>query len=256
MPLHHQSNIERIVFSIDKVRRERPHIHCITNYVAQSFTANVLLAIGALPSMTTAISEIEDFVRISRGVLINLGTINAQQKQSIKNAAYIAQKLSKPWALDPVFVEVSHERFQLARYLIAHSPTIIRLNAKEFEAVTGEPCTDLSVQEQASLNNTIFAVTGLEDRIANNHSMLRLGNGTATMERVTAVGCALTAVLIAVASVETDYKLAAVAGITWLNIAGEIAAETSEGPGSFSVALIDKLATVNESQIRDRIKIL
>ena len=39
---------------LERVRRTAPRVHCITNAVAQHFTANVLLALGAVPSMTIA----------------------------------------------------------------------------------------------------------------------------------------------------------------------------------------------------------
>ena len=35
-----------------RLRARRPRVHCITNSVAQTFTANVLLAVGCVPSMT------------------------------------------------------------------------------------------------------------------------------------------------------------------------------------------------------------
>ena len=38
---------------VERFRAVRPHVHCITNSVAQHFTANVLLAAGATPSMTS-----------------------------------------------------------------------------------------------------------------------------------------------------------------------------------------------------------
>ena len=36
-----------------RLRETAPRVHCITNSVAQNFTANMLLAAGAIPSMTT-----------------------------------------------------------------------------------------------------------------------------------------------------------------------------------------------------------
>ena len=44
------------------LRERKPKVHVITNSVVQGFTANVLLAAGAVPSMTTAAAEIADFV--------------------------------------------------------------------------------------------------------------------------------------------------------------------------------------------------
>jgi len=47
---------------LDRLRQRRPRVHCITNAVAQNFTANMLLAAGAVPSMTIAPKEIRAFV--------------------------------------------------------------------------------------------------------------------------------------------------------------------------------------------------
>ena len=34
---------------VERLRQRRPRVHCITNPVAQTFSANVLLAGGAIP---------------------------------------------------------------------------------------------------------------------------------------------------------------------------------------------------------------
>jgi hydroxyethylthiazole kinase len=49
----------------------RPRVHCITNSVAQNFTANVLLAVGAVPSMTVAPDEIAEFVARADALLMD-----------------------------------------------------------------------------------------------------------------------------------------------------------------------------------------
>ena len=43
---------------LERLRERRPRVHCITNAVAQNFTANMLLAAGAVPSMTIAPKEV------------------------------------------------------------------------------------------------------------------------------------------------------------------------------------------------------
>src|SRR6266511_4020050 len=45
------------------LRERKPLIHQITNYVVMNETANVTLAIGALPVMAHAIEEVEDPLR-------------------------------------------------------------------------------------------------------------------------------------------------------------------------------------------------
>ena len=47
---------------LDRLRARGPRVHCITNDVAQNFTANVLLAAGCVPSMTLSREEIAGFV--------------------------------------------------------------------------------------------------------------------------------------------------------------------------------------------------
>ena len=47
---------------LDRLRTQRPAVHCITNTVAQNFTANFLLAAGCVPSMTLSSEEIAAFV--------------------------------------------------------------------------------------------------------------------------------------------------------------------------------------------------
>ena len=47
---------------LSRLRGKSPRVHCITNSVAQNFTANALLALGAVPSMTLSGEEIGAFV--------------------------------------------------------------------------------------------------------------------------------------------------------------------------------------------------
>src|SRR5215467_6943708 len=59
-----------------RLRVRRARVHCITNTVAQNFTANALLAAGCLPSMTVSAEEVGYFVSGAQGLLVNLGTFD------------------------------------------------------------------------------------------------------------------------------------------------------------------------------------
>src|SRR5947207_204126 len=48
-----------------RLRARAPRVHCITNSVAQTLTANTLLAVGAIPSMTLAADEIGGVVALA-----------------------------------------------------------------------------------------------------------------------------------------------------------------------------------------------
>jgi len=88
-----------------RLRARSPRIHCITNAVAQNFTANVLLAAGCIPSMTLSPEEIGAFVAGAQGLLVNLGTFDAERREATKIAVDAAVRAKLPWVLDPVFVD-------------------------------------------------------------------------------------------------------------------------------------------------------
>ena len=77
---------------IERVRAHSPRVHCITNAVAQNFTANVLLAAGARPSMTIAPEEVGSFVASADALLVNLGTFDAARREATDTALEVASE--------------------------------------------------------------------------------------------------------------------------------------------------------------------
>src|SRR5262245_34925464 len=117
-----------------RIRARRPRVHCITNSVAQNYTANMLLAAGAVPSMTTDPAEIREVVASADAVLVNLGTLDAVRQEAIK-AALEAAAGKMPWVLDPVFVDRALSRAAFALELAVRRPSVMRLNDAEFSAL-------------------------------------------------------------------------------------------------------------------------
>jgi len=244
--------VDKSLRAIATMRENRPRVHCITNTVAQHFTANVLLACGAVPSMTIAPEEIEGFVSQSDAVLINLGTMDISRTYSAKKAVEIALKQNKPFVLDPVFVQASEPRLNLAKELMKESPTIVRANLKEGEALFGEGFAKGNIQEIADEHSCCIAITGERDVIVDSSGNVSITNGSPLMAQVTAMGCALTALMAALASIEENRVAAATAALLWFNIAGELAAEKSSGPGTFVPHFLDALSRMNEEMIAKR----
>lgn len=58
----------------------------ITNTVVTTQSANVTLALGASPIMTTEPQEMEDISRISDALLVNIGTMRSDTKESMVKA--------------------------------------------------------------------------------------------------------------------------------------------------------------------------
>lgn len=241
---------ETVFDLLEKVRGKAPRVHAITNSVAQHFTANVLLAIGAIPSMTLAPEEVAGFAAGADALLINLGTLDETRRQAIPVAIEAAKAAGRPISIDPVFVERSPIRCAYARDLLRLKPDLVRLNEAEqaalFETRQGV--------ENLIADGTVLAVTGEEDRIESGQEDFRLRNGHPLMARVTATGCAGGAVLAAFASVEPDMALAAAAGLSVFNIAGEMAAVEAGGPGSLVPELLDALYTMTSRDIEVRLK--
>src|SRR5688500_1240281 len=119
-----------------RLRERSPRVHCITNAVAQAFTANVLLAVGAIPSMTLSPDEIRPFVAGADALLVNLGTFDAERRDAVAAALEAVGAIGRPWVLDPVFVERSQPRADYARSLLTSQPRAIRLNAPELAALS------------------------------------------------------------------------------------------------------------------------
>src|SRR3954469_13657825 len=128
---------------LERLRERRPRVHCITNAVAQAFTANMLLAVGAVPSMTIALKEIKAFAARADAVLVNLGTFDPERQKASLAAIGVANKRNIPWVLDPVFIDRSPPRAAFAKSLLAKKPRALRLNAAEFAALAGgKPSAD------------------------------------------------------------------------------------------------------------------
>src|SRR5215831_14277753 len=122
---------------IERVRAHSPRVHCITNAVAQNFTANVLLAAGARPSMTISPAEIGPFVASADALLVNLGTFDAARREATDTAIEVAAEESLPWVLDPVLIDRSPPRATYAADLMTRGPRAVRLNGAEFAALAG-----------------------------------------------------------------------------------------------------------------------
>jgi len=238
-----------------RLRARAPRIHCITNAVAQNFTANVLLAAGCVPSMTLSPEEIGAFVAGAQGLLVNLGTFDAERREATDIAVGTATQKKLPWVLDPVFIERAPPRTAFARELIGRSPVAVRLNHAEFSALGGGTMTRENAIAYARAKHTVVALSGETDLITDGERVAAVANGHALMAKVTAMGCAGSALVTACLAVEPDAFRATVAALVIIGVAGELAAEQSTGPGSFAIAIIDALHNLDGPPLVARAKV-
>jgi hydroxyethylthiazole kinase len=238
-----------------RVRERRPRVHCITNAVAQNFTANMLLAAGAVPSMTITPDEVVDFVAGAAALLVNLGTLDPQRRAAIDIAVETAIDEGVPWVLDPVFVDRSPPRSDYAGALVQRKPSVIRLNRAEFRALAGFDAEGGALAGYAVDNLTAVGLTGEIDFVTDGTRLAVIENGHALMGRVTAMGCAGSALIAACLAVENDAWAATTAALITLGVAGEVAAAAAQGPGSFAAAILDALYALDGATLIDRARV-
>lgn len=246
---------KQIADCVAKFRARRPHVHCITNSVAQHFIANVLLATGATPSMTINAGEVADFVGMADALLINLGTMDEQRGEAIEIAVDTAVQLGTPWALDPVFVDGSPFRLEQAKTLLEKRPSLVRCNASELKALFGIEADTGKTCECAIELETTIALTGLSDTICNRQGVLCVDNGSPQMANITAMGCALTAVMAGFMSLDDDPLLLATSAVAFFALVGDVAEQNSIGPGSFVPAFLDALHNLTVGEIASGVRL-
>ena len=230
---------------LERIRARAPRVHCITNAVAQNFSANMLLAIGAIPSMTIAPEEVGPFAARADALLVNLGTFDAERRAAADLAIDAVMGEGKPWVLDPVFIERSPPRTAYAKSLLAKHPRAVRLNRPEFGALAGGEADEGTLATFAAAHDTALGLTGQIDIVADRARSVSISNGDPLMAKVTAMGCAGSALVGACLAVEKDAWIAMASGLLILGVAGEIAAKEAKGPGSLAVGILDALHTLD-----------
>ena len=266
MKSNSQLSAQDLWADIATVRQNKPLVHCITNLVVTNFTANVLLACGAAPVMAHAHEEVQDMAGIAQGLLLNIGTLDPYWVQSMKLAFAAAQKRGIPVVIDPVGAGATSYRNQALEELLQQGmPAVVRGNASEVMSMAHVAITSRGVESSANVNDALGAAQALAARtqgtvcvsgevdhilhVDGRHASLH--NGHEWLTRITGVGCALTALIAAVCSVQPDHWRATITGMAWMGIAGEIAFDKTQhaGIGSMAVALLDALQQLSERQL-------
>lgn len=246
---------------LEQLRQATPLIHNITNYVAMNSMANILLAVGASPAMVHATEEMAEFAAIADALTINIGTLSADWLGAMQQAARSAREHDKPWVLDPVAVGATRFRRDAGALLIAERPSVIRGNASEILALaqlsnsgagaddrgrgvdstaSSDAATTAAI-ELARTTSAIVAVTGVTDLVTDGQRLARIPGGHPLMPRVTTLGCSLTGVVAAFVATGDDALLATCAALNCYAIAGSMAGDRANGPGSFASAFLDAL---------------
>lgn len=261
-------SIDAIAAALTELRARRPLIQNITNYVAMTISANVLLALRASPAMVHSVEEVGDFVAISDALVINIGTLSPPWVQAMSQAAERANAMSKPWVLDPVGCGATAYRTRVSAELAALGPCIIRGNASEILSLAGAAGagpkgvdsaagSDDAIAAAGALSRSsgaVVAVTGATDYVTDGARLVGIDSGHAMMPLSTALGCSLSAVTAAFAVVAPPL-VAASAALAVFGAAGAEAAERCRGPGHLPAELCDALYLLDRDGLGRRAKV-
>jgi hydroxyethylthiazole kinase len=261
--------VDRIYEIFEKVRRQAPLVHHITNWVTIGDCANIVKAFGASPVMAHALQETADMANIADAVVINIGTLDLSIFEAMKSAAAAANKKGIPVIIDAVGVGATKFRNDKIKELLQYKIAVIKGNASEIAACaginvttkgvdSGNVCADMIniAKNFAVKHECAVAVTGKEDICANGTDVFIVKNGTPMMSHVVGTGCMAGSVIGAFCAVEKDYLFACVSGLVCFEIAAENADTTSEGPGTFKMKLFDKISTLSDISINKMKKVV
>ncbi|KHE72574.1 hydroxyethylthiazole kinase [Halobacillus sp. BBL2006] len=250
---------------IKEVRRTQPLIHNITNAVVMNFSANGLLAFGGSPIMANAKDDVADVAWLSKGLLINIGTLTDGQVESMVRAGKAANEVNIPVVLDPVGVAATKFRTQSFQHILKEvRPAAIKGNEGELGHLVGIEVETKGVESIGTGNGeeiarkvaekykTTAVLTGKVDVISDGSEIVTNTTGHPMLAKVTGAGCLLGSILAATLSVSGSVMDKSLAALEFYGLAAERAAAnpTVHGPGTFVPAFIDALA-MEESKLEE-----
>ncbi|MDD2439357.1 MAG: hydroxyethylthiazole kinase [Methanosarcinaceae archaeon] len=252
--------------SLKKIRETKPLVHHITNWVTIYDCANLTRAFGALPVMAHAPEESADMTKISAALVLNIGTLTLDIIESMLLSATAANEKEIPVVLDAVGVGATKFRDEMAaKILESVRIDVIKGNYSEIARLAGENARTKGVEatsiaadpvelakELAKSKGCTVVMTGKEDIISDGEKTFLVRNGHELMGSIVGTGCMAASIIASFAAVNSDYCEAARDALCCFGIAGELAAETSNGPGSFKVKLYDEVFKLSEETVQAR----
>lgn len=250
---------------LEQFRAQNPLVHCISNLVTIQDCANILLAAGGSPIMAQEPEEVAEISAHCQATVLNTGTPSDQKFLACRLAGQAANRAGHPVILDPVGVGASSYRLgQVSRLLEAVSPTIIRGNLGEIQALlkmssaeTGVDCVSDSDLEQrkacalrlAQARNCVVFLSGTVDVVTDGRQMALLSGGDARMRQITGAGCMLSVLLGGFAAAAPDpFSAALCAGGFWKGCAA-YAAQSGPGAGAFHAGLFDGASLLDAERL-------
>ena len=267
--------IEADFEALDRLRSQRPLIHCISNIVTAADCANLLLAAGGRPVMAQEPAEMAEITGAAQGCVLNTGTPDDNKFLACRLAGQAALAAGRPVVLDPVGAGASsYRRQKLTQLLEEVRPTLIRANLAEVQALLCLASRELGVDspeparrdqapalagELARRLGCLVLLSGESDCVTDGRRAALIEGGSGWMSRITGAGCMLSVLTGAFLAVSEDFLPAAAAAAAFWKVCGQQARQSAQaacgGTGSFHTALFDAASLLGPQTLRQQSRI-
>jgi hydroxyethylthiazole kinase len=248
---------------LEKIRKQKPLVHHLTNWVTIYDCASIVKVLGASPVMAHAREEVAQMAAIAQSLVLNIGTLTVEFVEAMKIAAHSANKKGIPVVLDVCGVGATKLRDEKCFELLEEvTINIIKGNASEIAKIAGENVETKGVDSTEIKQDMItvarilsqrrhatVVVTGKEDIVTDGVTTYLVKNGHTMMTHVVGTGCMATSVIGTFAAVEPNLTFAATSGLLCFEIAAERAVKKARGPAHFKEKLYDCLFNLDEKSI-------
>jgi len=248
---------------LERIRKSKPVVHHLTNWVTIYDCANIVKALGGSPVMAHAKEEVAEMAQIASSLVLNIGTLTPEFVEAMKIAAISANKKGIPVILDACGAGATQLRDKKCFELLDETKiNVIKGNVSEIARISGESVKTKGV-DAGQVNNDMLeiaknlaqrrkctvVVTGKEDIVSNAKKTYQIKNGHLMMTHVVGTGCMATSAIGAFCAVEPDLAYAAACGLCVFEIAAEQAAKAAKGPGTFKEKLYDFIFNLDKKTI-------
>lgn len=248
---------------LERVRRDRPLVHHLTNWVTIYDCANIVKVFGASPVMAHAREEVADMADIASALVLNIGTLTSDFVDAMILAGKSANRKGIPVILDVCGAGATKFRDDKCFEILDNvQVSIIKGNSSEIARMAGENVQTRGVDASTVEKNLLelaqalarkrkctVVITGKEDIVADEKRAVLVKNGHLIMANIVGTGCMATSVIGTFAAVERDYVAACVAGLVCYEVAAEMAAAQARGPGSFKERLFDAVYNLDAETV-------
>lgn len=246
---------------LTEVRSRNPLVLHVTNTVTSADCANMSICFGSSPVMSDDPQDAAELASVSDALVLNIGTVSDHQLQVMHAAADVASARHIPIILDPAGAGASSRRKSVASELISAYPvSVIKGNADEISALAGISSSARGVDafgtpdrdallRLADMSGAVVAASGAVDIVTDGSRIIEVANGVAEMSLVSGTGCMASSCIGAAASVAPAMD-ASVTALAVLGVAGERAAQSAQGPGSFKMAFFDAVSCMDDEALQ------